>query len=122
MIEITHDDKGRPRVATTTLPAALVDFLETDVRANLAWCDDLLAGLARAATGQSFFASGNLYDLTASVEGVEIVNGYDEAVPPVVLTLSECRAALTAWRRAILPPSDDGKPRTHTRDERDTED
>lgn len=104
MIDIMRDEGGRLRVATTRLPTLFVDFLETDVRGNVGWCDELLTGLERAAAGQTFAISGNLYDLIATASGVEIVNAYGEATPPLKLSLAECREALRAWRRAILAP------------------
>lgn len=98
---IYRDHRHRLRASPETFPVVLADFLETDVSDHSSWCEELLAGLERARRGESFVATGNIYELSADPTMVEIRNGYDAALEPLRLPLCDLERALTAWRRAI---------------------
>jgi hypothetical protein len=98
---IYRDHRDRLRASSDVFPTILADFLETDVRDNPAWCEELLRGLERASGGQSFAASGNLYELRAGPEGVSLRNGEDGRRAPLRLAVADLRRALAAWRQAI---------------------
>ncbi|MBL8666635.1 MAG: hypothetical protein JNM48_04155 [Rhodospirillales bacterium] len=103
---IYRDRRDRLRASREAFPTLLADFLETDVRDNPAWCEELLRGLERASIGHRFEASGNLYELRAGPEGAQLVNGEDDRRAPLRLAVADLRRALAAWRRAIgEPPS-----------------
>jgi|APTNR8051073442_1049403.scaffolds.fasta_scaffold61135_2 hypothetical protein len=98
---IYRDRRDRLRASADVFPSMLADFLETDVRDNPAWCEELLDGLDQACCGRRFAATGNLYELQAGPDGVELRNGCDERRAPLRLAVTDLRRALTAWRRAI---------------------
>jgi hypothetical protein len=98
---IYRDRRDRLRASADVFPSMLADFLETDVRDNPAWCEELLQGLDQARCGRRFAATGNLYELQAGPDGAELRNGYDELRAPLRLAVTDLRRALTAWRRAI---------------------
>lgn len=98
---IYRDHRDRLRASPDVFPSLLADFLETDVRDNPAWCEELLQGLDRAIGGCSFAASGNLYELRAGPEGVSLRNGEDDRRAPLRLAVADLKRALAAWRRAI---------------------
>lgn len=98
---IYRDRHQRLRASPETFPVVLADFLETDVSDHSGWCEELLAGLERARRGESFVATGNIYQLSANPQMVQIRNGYDDALEPLRLPLRDLERALTAWRLAI---------------------
>lgn len=98
---IYRDHHRRLRASTDAFPLLLADFLETDVSDHPSWCEELLAGLRRARRGETFIATGNIYELSARPHLVEIRNGYDEAMEPLRLPISDVERALSAWRRAM---------------------
>ncbi len=98
---IYRDHRDRLRASPEVFPTLLADFLETDVRDNPAWCEELLRGLDLASIGQRFEASGNLYELRAGPEGAQLVNGEDDRRAPLRLAVADLRRALAAWRQAI---------------------
>ena len=98
---IYRDRRDRLRASPDVFPSLLADFLETDVRDNPAWCEELLRGLDRASIGQTFAASGNLYELRAGPDGAQLLNGEDDRRAPLRLAVADLRRALAAWRRAI---------------------
>ena len=49
---IYRDRRDRLRASPDVFPSVLADFLETDVRDNPAWCEELLRGLERASDGR----------------------------------------------------------------------
>ena len=98
---IYRDRRDRLRASVDVFPSMLADFLETDVRDNPAWCEELLQGLDEARGGRCFEATGNLYALQAGPDVAELRNGYDERLAPLRLAVADLHRALTAWRRAI---------------------
>ena len=98
---IYRDHHHRLRASPDTFPVVLADFLETDVSEHSSWCQELLAGLERARRGESFIATGNIYEVMADPVMVEIKNGYDDALEPLRLPLRDLERALLAWLRAI---------------------
>jgi len=100
---IFRDRDGHLRASVDAFPPILADFLETDVAENPERCDHLIAGLEQARQGLPFKAYGNIYELTAAPEGVEIRNTYDDTIPPLRLSLDELDTALAVWRQAMEP-------------------
>ncbi len=98
---IYRDRRDRLRASADVFPSMLADFLETDVRDNPAWCEELLQGLDQARGGRPFEAMGNLYELQAGPDVAELRNGCDERLAPLRLAVADLHRALTAWRRAI---------------------
>lgn len=98
---IYRDHRQRLRACPDTFPVVLADFLETDVSEHSSWCEELLAGLERARRGESYVATGNIYQLSADPMMVQIRCGYDDALEPLRLPLRDLERALTAWRSAI---------------------
>jgi hypothetical protein len=98
---IYRDHHRRLRASTDAFPLLLADFLETDVSDHPHWCQELLKGLARARRGESFIATGNVYEFSAHPNLVEIRNGCDDAVEPLRLPISDVERALSAWLRAM---------------------
>lgn len=98
---IYRDRRDRLRASPDVFPSLLADFLETDVRDNPAWCEELLRGLDGASIGQTFAASGALYKLRAGPDGAQLRNGGDDRRAPLRLAIADLRRALAAWRRAI---------------------
>jgi hypothetical protein len=98
---IYRDRRDRLRASPEVFPSMLADFLETDVRENPAWCEELLDGLDQARGGERFEAYGNVYELQAGPMGAELRSGYDDARAPLRLAVADLKRALAAWRRAI---------------------
>jgi hypothetical protein len=98
---IYRDHRDRLRASPDVFPSVLADFLETDVRDNPTWCEELLRGLDSASGGHRFAASGNLYELRAGPEGVSLRNGEDDRRAVLRLAVADLKRALAAWRRAI---------------------
>lgn len=98
---IYRDHNDRLRASPEVFPTILADFLETDVRDNPHWCEELLNGLNEASGGQTFEAYGNLYELQAGPEGALLRNGCDDRRAPLKLAIANLKRALAAWRRAI---------------------
>lgn len=98
---IYRDHRDRLRASPDVFPSVLADFLETDVRDNPTWCEELLQGLERVSVGHRFAASGNLYELRAGPEGVSLRNGEDDRRAVLRLAVIDLKRALAAWRRAI---------------------
>lgn len=98
---IYRDRRDRLRASPEVFPLVLADFLETDVRDNPAWCEELLRGLERASGGQPFAASGNLYELRAGPDGASLRPGEDDRRAPLRLAVADLKRALAAWRQAI---------------------
>jgi hypothetical protein len=98
---IYRDSRDRLRASPDVFPSMLADFLETDVRDNPDWCEQLLNGLNEACGGRMFEAYGNLYELRAGPDGALLRNGCDERRAPLKLAVADLRRALAAWRRAI---------------------
>ena len=98
---IYRDRRQRLRASSEAFPPLLARFLETDVADHPDRCDELLAGLDRARSGESYAANGTVYALFADPSTVEIRNGCDDAIEPLRLSLGDVERALTAWRRAI---------------------
>lgn len=101
MLGIYRDRRDRLRASTEVFPSMLADFLETDVKDNPDWCEELLHGLSEACGGKRFEAYGNLYELQAGPDGALLRNGYDARRAPLRLACADLRRALAAWRRAI---------------------
>jgi hypothetical protein len=98
---IYRDSRDRLRASPDVFPSMLADFLETDVRDNPDWCEELLNGLNQACCGRMFEAYGKLYELRAGPDGALLRNGCDERRAPLKLAVADLRRALAAWRRAI---------------------
>lgn len=98
---IYRDHYDRLRASPDVFPSMLADFLETDVRDDPGWCEELLHGLNEAHGGQRFEAYGNLYELRAGPEGALLRNGCDDRRAPLKLAVADLRRALSAWRQAI---------------------
>jgi hypothetical protein len=98
---IYRDHYDRLRASPEVFPSMLADFLETDVRDNPDWCEELLHGLSAASGGQNFAAFGNLYELEAGPDGALLRNGCDDRRAPLKLAVCDLRRALSAWRQAI---------------------
>ena len=98
---IYGDSRDRLRASPDVFPSMLADFLETDVRDNPDWCEQLLNGLNEACGGRMFEAYGTLYELRAGPDGALLRNGCDERRAPLKLAVADLRRALAAWRRAI---------------------
>jgi len=98
---IYRDQRDRLRASSDVFPSMLADFLETDVKDNPDWCEELLHGLSEACGGKRFEAYGNLYELEAGPDGALLRNGYDRGRAPLHLACADMRRALAAWRRAI---------------------
>ena len=98
---IYRDHRDRLRASPDVFPSTLADFLETDVRDNPTWCEELLQGLERVSGGHRFTASGTLYELRAGPEGVSLRNGEDDRRAVLRLAVVDLKRALAAWRRAI---------------------
>ena len=98
---IYRDRRERLRASPEVFPTMLADFLETDVRENPAWCEELLNGLDHARGGERFAAYGNVYELSAGPMGVELRDGGANARAPLRLAIADLKRALAAWRRAI---------------------
>ncbi len=106
MTSIFRDRDGHLRASVDAFPPILADFLETDVAENPERCDHLIAGLEQARDDRPFEAYGNIYELAAAPEGVEIRNTHDETIPPLHLSLDELDTALATWRQAMEPDPD----------------
>ena len=98
---IYRDRYDRLRASSDVFPSLLADFLETDVRDNPDWCDELLHGLHEARGGHRFEAYGNRYELRAGPDGALLRNGGDNRRAPLKLAVADLRRALAAWRQAI---------------------
>ncbi|MBK8173817.1 MAG: hypothetical protein IPK66_00505 [Rhodospirillales bacterium] len=97
---IYRDRRDRLRASSEVFPSMLADFLETEVREDPRWCEELLRGLDQACGGRPFAAQGSAYALKAGPDGVELRNG-DERRAALRLAVTDLRRALAAWRRAI---------------------
>ena len=97
---IYRDNRDRLRASSEAFPSMLADFLETDVRENPGWCEELLRGLDQAWGGERFEAYGKMYALEAGPMGAELRNGYDDRRAPLRLAIADLKRALAAWRRA----------------------
>lgn len=98
---IYRDRRARLRASTEVFPTLLADFLETDVRENPSWCEELIHGLNEASGGKNFAAYGSLYELQAGPEGALLKNGCDRRRAPLRLAVTDMKRALAAWRQAI---------------------
>ena len=81
---IYRDNRDRLRASSEVFPSMLADFLETDVRENPGWCEELLRGLDQAWGGERFEAYGKMYALEAGPMGAELRNGYAATLDPGV--------------------------------------
>jgi hypothetical protein len=83
------------------LPPLLADFLATDVRRDVERCDALLAGIARARSGEAFEAFGNIYQLSVEPEAAILRSNEDPECGEIHLSLDALTNVLLAWREAI---------------------
>jgi hypothetical protein len=98
-----HPD-GAAILANTRL---LSDLLDTDVQGyapRLAEIDEALADVAKSVGSGKHVLRGNVYTLTVTPSGAEIVNARDGKVPHERIPLAEFEAAFRAWRAARRTP------------------
>jgi len=98
---IYRDRRDRLRASADVFPSMLADFLETEVREDPDWCEELLHGLDLARGGQAYEAFGSLYKLQAGPDGALLRNGDDRRRAPLHLAVADLKRALAAWRQAI---------------------
>lgn len=80
----------------------LRDLLDTDVQSyapRIAEIEDALAACSTHPHAKRYTFDGNVYTLTLTRSGAELVNARDRKVPHEHLSLADFAAAFAAWRR-----------------------
>lgn len=105
------DATGRPRARWTGVPpepAALLQFLETDVGHDAAYCQQVLDEVYMAVSGQTngWRTTGNAFSLEIFPDYVVVTAMYGRGRQPTTLSIDAFSRLVERWRGLIGSPGD----------------
>jgi len=99
MLKFHRDADGDPRAEAEDGRDHLAGWLESDVQGSASLGRKILAAVDKVAVGDldEWERTGNVYTLTLSPEGADILLELDDEAEPLHLHLAELRDALARW-------------------------
>jgi hypothetical protein len=102
------DATGRPRAAgadKTPVPPALIQFLESDLAMDTAYCDRIVAGEKQVKPEAPWKIAGNAFSITMGKDETTLAPLVEtKAVEPVTLPTREFLDLVRMWRVFLKGP------------------